>query len=137
MSKKEVEPSWKARRAKAKAKAKMGRSEAGQGTNGNTMDKLEDPDPEHWGELLGDAKGEGGVASVSPGAGGSGEESPAQKKVKKKKKKKGNQWNKKALNLWVYVRGDHSVTERNRCLSVDHSVTERNMCLSVDHSVTV
>lgn len=121
---KEEEPAWKARRAKqmARAKVKTEGSVAGQGTNGNTADKSEDPtsdpDTEHWGELLEDLKGgissekggrvgEGTAALAAPGAGGSGEESSAQKKAKKKsKKKKGNQWNNKAPNLWVYVKGE-------------------------------
>ena len=50
------------------------------------------------------------------GIGGGGGADAAQKKAKKKssKKKRGLQWNKKAANLWVYVKG-----ERLFCLCVE------------------
>lgn len=76
-----------------------------------------DPDTAHWGELLEDAKreaasGEGWDIKRSGEVvvGGVGGSDAAQKRAKKKssKKKRGLSWNKKATNLWVYVRGERS-----------------------------
>lgn len=71
--------------------------------------------------MLEDAKREAaGEAEAGAGAGdnkanGSSSEAAQQKKAKKKNKskKRGQQWNKKATNLWVYVNGER----KNRELS--------------------
>ena len=117
-AKEEEEPSWKIRRAKqlTRAKAKQAAGSKAEHAADIGVDP-DDPETAHWGELLEDAKregaaGEGGRDGVAApagekGAGGDGEESSAQKKKQKKsnKRKKTNQWNKKAVNLWVYVKG--------------------------------
>lgn len=122
----EEEP-WKVRRAKQQAKLKAKSKEdkkanrdAGGGKKGGTGAAVaaaggdDDPDTAHWGELLEDAKreaeGGGGGGEKAGGAGESSDntsEAAQQKKAKKKnKKKRGLQWNKKATNLWVYVKGE-------------------------------
>ncbi|CAM9706513.1 unnamed protein product [Ectocarpus sp. 4 AP-2014] len=121
----EEEEPWKIRRAKQQAKLKAKSKEdkkatrdAAAGQKGDTGVAVaaggdDDPDTAHWGELLEDAKreadGAGGGGEKAGGAGESSDktsEAAQQKKAKKKnKKKRGLQWNKKATNLWVYVRG--------------------------------
>lgn len=121
---KEEEPAWKIRRAKQQAKLKAKEDKkattdaAASGAADNGVDK-DDPDTAYWGELLEDAKKEdagegaemgekvGGEVDGGGGEGDSGSSEAAQKKAKKKKnkKKRGQQWNKKATNLWVYVQG--------------------------------
>ncbi|CBJ28191.1 conserved unknown protein [Ectocarpus siliculosus] len=121
----EEEEPWKIRRAKQQAKLKAKSKEdkkanrdAAAGQKGGTGAAVaaggdDDPDTAHWGELLEDAKreaeGAGGGGEKAGGAGESSDntsEAAQQKKAKKKnKKKRGLQWNKKATNLWVYVKG--------------------------------
>lgn len=140
------EEAWKVRRAKqqAKAKAKAKELKAAKGgqqqQNGAAMSAAptpadngiddNDPDTAHWGEFLEDAKkeaeregsGEGveaGEEGADPAAAAAAAALAAQRKAKKKsgKKKRGASWNKKANNLWVYVKGEVPCRKRRTVTS--------------------
>lgn len=128
------EPAWKVRRAKQQKAQKEkekelrnlkrkaeGKPPAPNPETENDDDDDGDPDVPHWGELLEDAKREGAEAVGADGKDGGGDgdggaragegsdeaaKKEKREKKKKNKKKKGLSWNKKAANLWVYVKGE-------------------------------